>query len=92
MLDWHYVKGVRIRGFSGPYFPAFGLNTDRYSVSLHIQSEYGKIRTRKILNTDTFHAVQVLNTPLISNEVFPRKIYLINVTKSQASYEFNHIY
>ena len=33
--------------FSGPYFPAFGLNTERYSVSLRIQSECGKIRTRK---------------------------------------------
>ena len=33
--------------FSGPYFPAFGLNTERYSVSLRIQSEYGKMRTRK---------------------------------------------
>ena len=33
--------------FSGPHFPAFGLNTERYSVSLHIQSECGKIRTRK---------------------------------------------
>ena len=31
---------------SGPYFPAFGLNTERYSVSLCIQSEYKKIRTR----------------------------------------------
>ena len=30
--------------FSGPYFPAFGL---RYKVSLRIQSEFGKIRTRK---------------------------------------------
>ena len=33
--------------FPGPYFPAFGLNTERYEVSLRIQSEYGKIRTRK---------------------------------------------
>ena len=35
--------------FSGPYFPAFGLNTERYciTVSLRIYSEYGKIRTRK---------------------------------------------
>ena len=33
--------------FSGPYFPTFGLNTERYQVSLHIQSECGKIRTRK---------------------------------------------
>ena len=27
---------------SGPYFPAFGLNTERYEVSLHIQSECRK--------------------------------------------------
>ena len=26
--------------FSGPYFPVFGLNTERYGVSLHIQSEW----------------------------------------------------
>ena len=31
---------------SGPYFPAFGLNTERYEASLCIQSECGKIRTR----------------------------------------------
>ena len=33
--------------FSGPYFPAFGLNTERYSISLCIQSKCGKIRTSK---------------------------------------------
>ena len=33
--------------FSGPYFPALGLNTERYFVSLRIQSECGKIHTRK---------------------------------------------
>ena len=33
--------------FSGPYFPAFGLNTERYEVSLRIQSKCGKIRTKK---------------------------------------------
>ena len=30
--NMHRVKSVRIRNFSGPYFPAFELNTDRYSV------------------------------------------------------------
>ena len=34
-------------GFFWPYFPGFGLNTERYGVSLRIQSEYGKMRTRK---------------------------------------------
>ena len=38
---------LKYRVFSDPYFPAFGLNTERYFVSLHIQSECGKIRTRK---------------------------------------------
>ena len=33
--------------FPGPYFPAFELNTERYFVFHRIQSEYGKIRTRK---------------------------------------------
>ena len=53
----HYVKRVYIRGYSGPHFPAFGLNRDRHWVSLHIQSECGKIRTRITPNTDTFHVV-----------------------------------
>ena len=43
--------------FSGPYFSAFGLNTERYGVSLRIQSECGKVQTRKTPNTDTFYAV-----------------------------------
>ena len=43
---------------SGPYFPTFGLNTERYRVSLRIQSEFTKIRSRITPNTDTFHAVK----------------------------------
>ena len=27
--DMHCVKSVRIRSYSSPYFPAFGLNTDQ---------------------------------------------------------------
>ena len=40
---------------SGPYLPAFGLK------SLHIQTKCGKIRTRKTLNKETFHAVLPIN-------------------------------
>ena len=54
----HCVKSIHIQGLSGPYFPAFGLNTERYRVSLHIQSKCGKIQTRKTPNTDTFQAVK----------------------------------
>ena len=42
----HCVRSARILSFSGPHFPAFGLNTERYGVSLRIQSECGKIPTR----------------------------------------------
>ena len=45
---------------SGPYFPAFGLNTERYEVSLCIQSECGKIRTRNNSVFRHFHAVYML--------------------------------
>ena len=31
---------------SGPYFPTFGMNMERYFVSLRIQSKFGKTRTR----------------------------------------------
>ena len=48
------VKSIRIRSYSGPYFPAFGLNTERYSVSLCIKSKCGKMRTRITPNTDIF--------------------------------------
>ena len=42
----HCVKSVRNRSFSGPHFLAFGLNTERYSVSWQNtnqkNSEYGR--------------------------------------------------
>ena len=53
--NYHCVKSVRSRKFSGPYFPAFGLNTERYSLSLPIQYKCGKIRTTKTPNMHTFH-------------------------------------
>ena len=55
----HCIKSVRFCCFSGPYFPEIGLNTERYSVSLGIQSEFERIWTRKTLNTGTFHAFLV---------------------------------
>ena len=56
----HSVKGVRIRSYSGPYFPVFGVNTERYSVSLLIQSECGKTQTRVTPITHTFYAVLMI--------------------------------
>ena len=40
--------------FSGLYFPAFGLNTERYAVSVRMHENTGTTETP---NTDTFYAV-----------------------------------
>ena len=52
----HCGKSIRIRSFSGPYFPAFGRNTERYGVS-----EYGHFSRsgRLLVSEETF-----LYTPL----------------------------
>ena len=54
--EYSLRESVRIRSFSGPYFPH--IRTE-YSVSY--RSECGKIRTRKTPNTDNFHAVIARN-------------------------------
>ena len=58
----HCMKSVRIQRFSGLYFPAFGLNTERYSVYLRIQSECEKIWTRKTPNAVLFMQWQLKNS------------------------------
>ena len=50
----HRVKSVRIQSYSGRHFSAFQQYTERYSVSLHIQSECGKTLTRITLKTNIF--------------------------------------
>ena len=67
----HCVKNVRIWSYSGLHFPAFGLNMEIYSVSLRIQSKYGKMRTRITPNTDTFYAVLCSDGILLQTN-FPR--------------------
>ena len=55
IVPLHCVK--KAWSFSGTHFPAFGLNTEFYSLNLRCQSECGTIRTRKTANTNTFCAV-----------------------------------
>ena len=59
-LNSHFVKSVRIRSYFGPHFPAFRLNTERYFLSLRIQSKCEKMRARITPNTDTFYLVNDL--------------------------------
>ena len=60
-LNIHCVKSVPIQSFSGPYFPAFGLNTEIYEYNV---GKYGP-ETRKTQNTDTFHTAR--KTPIINH-------------------------
>ena len=53
---YHCVKSVRIRSYSGPYFPGFGLNTEIVRTSPY------SVRMRENTDqntpcTDTFHDV-----------------------------------
>ena len=50
----HSLKSVHIWSYSASHFLAFGLNSERYRVSLHIQFKCRKMRTRISPNTDTF--------------------------------------
>ena len=59
-ISTHCLKSVRIRGYSGPHFPAFGVNTEGYDVSLRIESECGKVMTGITPNNDTFYAMYTL--------------------------------
>ena len=70
------VKSVRIWGYSGPHFPAFGLNSRIWKfVSLHIQSECGKMRTRITPNTDTFYIMSISVLDFSTESAKKRTIY-----------------
>ena len=56
------TTSVFIQNYSGPYFLAFVLNTERCYVSCRIQSKCGKIRTRITPNTETFYGVTDTNS------------------------------
>ena len=43
-FDNHYEKNVRIRSYSGPYFPAFGLNSKDTEYLSKFSLNVGKYR------------------------------------------------
>ena len=89
------VKSGRIRSYSAPHFPTFGLNTERYGVFLRIQSECGKIQTRITPNTDTKPKwyVYVKRVAFLTSKIFSDIIhefhflrsYLANLIKQKLS-------
>ena len=73
----HCAKSVRIGSYSGPHF--------RDTEYFLIQSECGKMRTRRTLNTDTFHAViwAASITWLPRNNLFPRSMVYSSISNSK---------
>ena len=57
--DHSNKNNLEATSFSGPYFPAFGLNTVTYGENIRIQFKYWKIRTTKTPYLDTFQTVDV---------------------------------
>ena len=55
----HCMKNLRIWSFFGPYFPAFGLNTERNCISLY-SVRIRENTDQKTQNKNTFHAVSLI--------------------------------
>ena len=77
------VKSVCIRSYSGPYFSVFGLNMERYSVSLRIHSECEKI----FLSRKGCGLVSLRDT--MSEKSFTITLKLINFQALNISRYFN---
>ena len=84
----HCVKSGRIRSIFVPYIPAFGLNTERYSICLHLQFKCGKIWTRKTPNTYTYHRVK--HSKVFKYKIKrPWKILLVSAIRSFKNFDEN---
>ena len=59
MVNSHCVKSVHIRSYSGPHFPAFGLNTDQKKYEYGHFSRSVRI-TEEILNGKLYFLYSVL--------------------------------
>ena len=84
-------KNLRIGRFYGPFFPAFGLSTERYGVSVRIQSECRKIRGRKTPNTDTFDTAEI-KTFLINVLIYFNAFYYSGAITSDLEMERSEAY
>ena len=74
----------KYRVISGPYFPAFGLNTKRCEVSLRIQSKCRKIKTRNYSAFGHFSRCVILSN-FIFLHLFGIK-YRVTISKSYVTH------
>ena len=67
-VELHCVKSVRIPSFSGPHFPTFGLNTERYEVSIVFSPNARKYRAEKLRICTLSRSVTWRWTTLLSTD------------------------
>ena len=83
----HYVKSVRIRSHSGPYFPEFRLNTNQNNF------EYGQFYTvhvrRKFLNFNESNAFPYKHVPYKSMYYSRKLIFLCSGKLDRCKYPGN---
>ena len=82
----HCVKSVRIRSFSGTYFPAFRLNTERYGLPFGIQSECGKYGPEKLQLRTPFTQCYLRFRKSSENAIISRKNILCLNIRSHEKY------
>ena len=81
--------------FSGPYFSAFGLNMEIYKVNLRIQSECGKIRTRKTPNRDPFHAVNIWGKRCCPESLLlwePQELTFLSAFQTHCTFQYHLVW
>ena len=72
----HCVKCVRIRSYSGPHFPAFGLNSERYGVSLLYSVQMRENADQN--NSEYGHFLSSEGHTVIMLQIFKRTKYVFN--------------
>ena len=100
IINIHYVKNIRIRRYSGKYFPAFELNTERYGISLgeshgvsvrmrentnQKYSKYGQFLRSDLSDWNSGRYIGELKQPL--SAVLMNQIYITE----DLLYKFTHI-
>ena len=75
---------------SGPHFPTFGLNTERYEIFLRIQSDYGKIRTRNNFVFGHFFTQCILSREIKLN--FPLLNFRLDIKLHLEKFQIKNVF
>ena len=85
-IDQPCVKSVRMRSYSGPNFPAFGLNTERYSVSclmlLTFVKDFWQVKPNLLITNLEAYGFERESLSLIKSYLSDRQQRFMSITIS----------